>query len=180
MLPTFVQNLSMSVVTVPKEFSEFLSYFPKSSLPLTIQHSDHHQFNKSNDLLPDSLLQSFIIPNLDYEIDEFTEFLPCLQFESIPYMHHVVLWSARLMHYSFHLLNFNAQGLFLGISEIAGFYTLDDAVIQKMAHVDSEGNVFIIEGSLDDKQQEVALETTKKWQLEILPDGQIRYFETGF
>jgi hypothetical protein len=158
----------MNQVTVPKEFSDFLSYFPTIPLPLTIQHSDHHHYSKTNDVLP------------DFEIDEFTEFLPCFEFEFIPKMHHLVLWSARLMHYSFHLMNFNDEGVFLGISEIAGFYTLDNSVLQKMAHVDAVGNLFLIEACLDDKQQDVSLETTKKWQLEILPDGRIRSFETGF
>lgn len=64
-------------------FADLLSYFPKAELPLTIQYSDHHQFSKANDDLPDPLLQQFIFPNLDFEVDEFSEFLPCLQFESV-------------------------------------------------------------------------------------------------
>ena len=143
-------------------------------MPLTIQHADHHYFSKSNDLLPDALLQLFIIPNLKFEIDEFTEFLPCLQFESSHGLHHLVLWTARLMHYSFYVMNFNRQGMFLDMSEIAGFYSDSNLVVQKMAHVDVEGNLFIVEGSINENHHDVNPLTTKKWQLEILPDGLLR------
>ena len=157
-----------------KQFLEFLSFFPKTDLPLTIQHTDHHHFSKSNDPLPDELLQAFVIPNLDFEIDEFTEFLPCLQYESIPGMHHLVLWTARLMHYSFYVMNFSQTGMFLDMAEIAGFYSDHDKLIQKMAHVDIEGNLFLVEGNINDNQQEISPDKTKKWQLEILPDGLIQ------
>jgi hypothetical protein len=154
-----------------KQFSEFLSFFPKATLPLTIQHNDHHHFSKSNDPLPDFLLRDYVIPNLDFEVDEFTEYLPCLQFESTHGMNQLVIWTARLMHYSFYVMNFNPQGLFLDMAEIAGFYTYKDQIIQKMAHVDVDGNLFIVEGSINDHHQEVSPDKTKKWQLQILPDG---------
>ena len=155
----------------PNSFSEFLSFFPKATLPLTIQHSDHHHFSKSNDPLTEALLQTYVIPNLDFEIDEFTEFLPCLKFESTPGMYHLVLWSARLMHYSFYVMNFNQQGMFLDLADVAGFYTDENKIIQKMAHIDAEGNLFLVEGNLDEIQHEVNPDKTKKWQLKILPDG---------
>jgi hypothetical protein len=157
-----------------KPFSDFLSFFPKTTLPLTIQHTDHHQFSKTNDPLPDPLLLSFVLPNLEFEVDEFTEFLPCLQYESMPGMHHLVLWTARLMHYSFYLMNFNLEGTFLDMEEIAGFYTDNNRIIQKMAHVDAEGNIFLVEGILNETQNEVQPDQTKKWQIEILPDGLIQ------
>lgn len=157
-----------------KQFSNFLSFFPKATLPLTIQHDDHHHFSKSNDALPDELLQEYVIPNLDFEMDEFTEFLPCLQFESTPGLHHVVLWTARLMHYSFYVMNFSAQGMFLDMAEIAGFYSDNEKLVQMMAHVDADGNLFLVEGNLNDTQNEVSPDKTKKWQLQMLPDGLIQ------
>lgn len=168
---TFTSNYRMNHSVHSKQYLEFLSFFPKVSLPLTIQHSDHHHFNKSNDPLPDELLQVFIIPNLDFEIDEFTEFLPCLQFDTSHDMQHIVIWTARLMHYSFYLMNFNNSGMFIQTVEIAGFYTDKDQVLQKMAHADVEGNLFIVEGSIHQNQHEVNPGKTKKWHLEILPDG---------
>jgi len=166
------QTNNMESSSPSKEFSDFLNFFPKVTLPVTIQYSDHHHFSKTNDALPDPLLISFIIPNLDFEMDEFTEFLPCLQFESVPGMHHVVIWSARLMHHSFYLMNFNSAGLFLDMSEIAGFYTDNDKVIQKMAHVDAEGTIYLVEGSMNETSHEINPGKTKKWQLIILTDGQ--------
>jgi hypothetical protein len=154
-------------------FAEFLSFFPKADLPLTIQYSDHHIFTKSNDPLPDRLLQQFVFPNLDFEIDEFTEFLPCLKFDSSLKMHHLIIWSARLLHYSFSLMNFNQQGVFLDMSEIAGFYSEKNELIQKMAHVDGDANIYIVEGNIAENQLEVLPEKTMKWQVQILPDGEI-------
>lgn len=160
-------------------FSELLSYFTKCELPLTIQYSDQHQFSKSNDDLPDSLLQQFIFPNLDFEVDEFTEFLPCIQFESVKGVHTLILWMVRLMRYLFYLLNFDEQGRFLHLQEIAGFYSEDDQLINKMAHIDVTGHIYILEGTLDESHHEVNPVHTKKWMLEFLPDGTLRKSEVN-
>ncbi len=154
-----------------QDFASFLSYFPQAELPLTIQQNDYHLYSKSNDALPDPLLNLFILPYLDFELDEFTEFLPCLQFESVKGMHSLVFWTARLMHYSFYLINFNSNGQFQHLEELAGFYTEGDKLINKMAHVDVSGTVYILEGDLDKSYQEVNPVGTKKWMLEYLPDG---------
>ncbi|HEX5625322.1 MAG TPA: hypothetical protein VFX48_04835 [Saprospiraceae bacterium] len=167
----------MSASEAPKSFIQFLSYFPKTTLPLTLQHSDYHDYSTANDPLPDVLLQQYVFPHLDFEIDEFVEFLPILQFDASNGMHQLVLWTARLLHYSFYLLNFNPQGTFIHASEIAGFYSDRDLIRQKMAHIDAEGNVFILEGSLAGNQKEIDPHTTKKWHLEYLPDGTFRLVE---
>ncbi|MBK6545250.1 MAG: hypothetical protein IPO78_01970 [Saprospiraceae bacterium] len=167
----------MNPIVNPNTFHEFLSFFPKTDLPLTIQYSDYHSFSKVNDALPDELLAAFVLPNLDFEVDEFTEFLPCLQFEADHGMHHIVIWTARLLHYSFYLMNFNSKGVFLHLAEVAGFYTENDMIFQKMAHIDVEANMLVLEGSMTQNQLEVNPNTTKKWQLEILPDGQLRVSE---
>lgn len=167
----------MNPIVNPNTFHEFLSFFPKTDLPLTIQYSDYHSFSKVNDALPDELLAEFVLPNLDFEVDEFTEFLPCLQFESAFGMHHMVIWTARLLHYSFYLMNFSPQAVFLHLAEVAGFYSKNDMIFQKMAHVDIEGNVLVLEGNIEPNQHEIDPNTTKKWQLEILPDGNLRIAE---
>lgn len=163
----------MEAVTSNSSFIRFLSFFPKSDLPLTIQHSDHHVYSKANDPLPDSLLREFIIPYLDFEVDEFTEFLPCFQFESKYKLHHVILWTARLMHYSFYLLNFDRNGRFLDLLEIAGFYSEKNQIVQKMTHVDADAKIFLVEAGLSELQQELNPEKTRKWKIEILPDGSL-------
>lgn len=167
----------MSTAINLKSFTEFLSYFPKMELPLTIQYSDFHSFSKTNDVLPDELLAQFIVPNLDFEIDEFTEFLPCLQYESSPEMYHVIIWTARLMHYSFYLMNFNTKAVFLHSAEIAAFYTKNEQILQRMAHLDAEGGIYVLEGNTDQQVNIVNPESTQKWQIEILPDGTLHQTE---
>ncbi len=157
-----------------QEFADFLSYFPKVDLPLTIQYGDLHDYTRSNDPLPDSLLQAFIFPHLPFEIDEFTEFLPCFQFSGMEKLHHVVYWSGRLMHYSFYLVNYNEQGQALSQSEIAGFFTKDERVLQKMAHINEDAEIYIVETNLSEKEDQIMTQDTRKWSLDILPDGQIR------
>ncbi len=157
-----------------QEFADFLSYFPKIELPITIQYGDLHDYTVSNDPLPDSLLQAFIFPGLPFEIDEFTEFLPCFRFSGVENLYHVVYWSGRLLHYSFYLVNYNEKGQALGQFEIAGFFTKEERVLQKMAHINEDAEIYIVETNLSEKEEKISTQDTRKWSLDILPDGQIK------
>lgn len=154
-----------------KGFSELLSFFPIQELPLTLQYGDLHEYGKSNDPIPDELLIEYIIPNAGFEIDEFTEFLPCFQFKAHHGIHHLVFWSGRLMHYAFHLANFDVHGKFIEQKEIAGFYTKENKVLQKMAHINNESAVYIVETNLSENENHIITDQTYKWMLELLPDG---------
>jgi hypothetical protein len=160
-----------------KAFYDFLSFFPVIELPITIQESDHHTFSTSNDQLPDILLTAYITPYLDFELDEFSEFLPCFQFEYKADMFHVVIWTARLMHYSFYLFNFDKFGNFIDQREIAGFFATDQLLVHKMARIDEEGSIFIVEGGMHEGHIDFDPTTTQKWELDIADDGRIVEFK---
>ncbi len=163
--------------TSSKSFNNFLSYFPFVELPLTLMESDYHSYSIANDQLPEALLYDFITRHLPIEIDEFTEFMPCFQFSYKPNMHHLVLWMAQLMHYSYYLINFNRQGKFIDLKEIAGFYTRDNMIFHKMARIDEAGNIFVIEGGVSDRSKDFDPASTRKWEIDIGDDGSIIEYE---
>ncbi|MBK8954515.1 MAG: hypothetical protein IPM34_03030 [Saprospiraceae bacterium] len=167
----------MPTSTKQHSFQDFLSYFPIAELPCTLQYNDLHSYTKSNDPLPDSLLVHYLFPYLDFEVDEFTEFLPCFQIQYRENCFQLVFWSGRLMHYSFYLITFDPSGNFVAMTEIAGFYSEQSEVFQKMAHINEDSEIYIVETNLSNDEHKIVTDQTKKWMLNILPDGQIQKME---
>ncbi len=164
----------MQTLQQNKNFQEFLSYFPIVELPVTIQYNDLHRLTRSNDPLPDALLQQFIFPNLEFTVDEFTEFLPCFLVQTQGPQSWIILWVGRLLHYSFILMVFEPDGRLISQAEIAGFYSEDENVFQRMAHFNEDEEIYIVETNLSQKESEVVLDQTKKWVLVMQEDGQLR------
>ncbi|MBK9108555.1 MAG: hypothetical protein IPM92_09360 [Saprospiraceae bacterium] len=155
-------------------FQDFVSYFPPAELPLTVQYNDLHSYAKTNDPLPDTFLADYLLPYLDFEVDEFTEFLPCFQIYGTEQNIQLVFWTGRLMHYAFYLITYEKSGRFVDLAEIAGFYSDRQEVFQRMAHLNEDSEVYIVETNLSTNEKQIVTDQTKKWVLNILPDGHIQ------
>ncbi|MBK7338961.1 MAG: hypothetical protein IPJ64_02920 [Saprospiraceae bacterium] len=154
------------------EFKQLLTYFPQLEFPLVLQEGSEHHFGM-NDAVPDELLARFIIPALDFEINEFTEFIPCghwMQQGQIPCL---VIWCARLMRYSFYLISYTPQGTVCDTMEIAGFFSDNEYLFRRMANIDEEGTIFIVEGGHLLEQKEFDQSKNRKLIVEILQDGKL-------
>lgn len=158
-------------------FQNYLSYFPPAELPLTLQYNDLHSYSKTNDPLPDSFLATYLFPYLDFEVDEFTEFLPCFQIYGTDQNIQLVFWTGRLMHYAFYLIIYEKSERFVALAEIAGFYSNQQEVLQRMAHFNEDSEVYIVETNLSIHEKQIKTDQTKKWVLNILPDGHIQKME---
>ena len=168
---------SMESLKSNPQFIDLVSYFPPVDLPFTVQYNDLHRFTRTNDPLPDALLQTFIFPHLDFDIDEFTEFLPCLRIHADGPFVLLVLWTGRLMHYAFTLWVFEPSGRCISQAEIAGFYSDQNDVYQRMAHVNEESEIFVVETNLSNDESKIELGQTKKWMLSIQENGAIHRME---
>lgn len=69
---------------------------------------------------------------------------------------------------------FEPDGRLISQAEIAGFYSEDENVFQRMAHFNEDEEIYIVETNLSQKESEVVLDQTKKWVLVMQEDGQLR------
>ncbi|MDQ3140763.1 MAG: hypothetical protein M3Q56_00795 [Bacteroidota bacterium] len=154
-------------------FKDFLSYFEHTELPITLKEGAEHQFSLKNDLLPDDLVNKFIKPALNFELDEFTEIVPCV-FWNTKYQHVAsIFWCARLMRYTFYIIIFDQDGNPLDNAEIAGFFSDQEEIIYSMANIDEEETIYIVEASHSIEAHELNKDKTRKTILEIVEDGRI-------
>ncbi len=153
-------------------FQELISYFPRLELPLVLQEGAEHQFS-TNDGLPDQLLVELILPCLDFQPDEFTEYLPCGHWKTTDHNTICIIWVARLMRYSFYLISFNSRHEHVESLEVAGFFSDNEFLIRRMANIDEEGTITIVEGAHKINEKEFDLNLNRKLLLEIAQDGSL-------
>ena len=85
----------------------------------------------------------------------------------------LVIWCARLMRYSFYLISYTPQGTVCDTMEIAGFFSDNEYLFRRMANIDEEGTIFIVEGGHLLEQKEFDQSKNRKLIVEILQDGKL-------
>lgn len=155
-------------------FDEFLQFFPELELPVTFSEDTHHDFSRNNDALPQVAIERFIQPLEGEEIDEFTEFVPCIRIGATYDFQAVVYWKAGLMNYQYKLATFDKNGNPLDFRVLAGTFTDGNTITRSYATIDEDWLINIVSGQtgVDDEEDYNATES-KAFSLELLPDGKI-------
>lgn len=157
-------------------FQTFISYFPTAKLPFILEAGSEHEFSMTNDALPQALIDEFIIPHLTFEIDhELTEFVPCVSWALKNDYIAIVVWCARLLQYSFIMMIFSKQGKLTDQFEIAGFFNTDDYITQRIANIDEEAGITMVEGSHGVTNPDFDEKKNVSLSLEIGEDGKIQF-----
>jgi hypothetical protein len=126
-------------------------------------------------MLPIELLEEWILSN-DEQVDEFTEYVPCLQLPEQEDFVAIVYWKAGLLNYEYVLVTYTKKGKLITRQTIAGMKTNNDSILQRLAFIDEELIVTIAEGTLEDLDDSTYNpEATKSYHMEILPSGDIIY-----
>ncbi|MBK7880023.1 MAG: hypothetical protein JNK69_08620 [Saprospiraceae bacterium] len=154
------------------QFLKLLAYFPEANLPFTLQEGSEHDFGLANDQLPSALLEEMLMPNLPFELDEFTEILPGFHWKTPSGGYILVFWVARLMKYSFILFSFDETGKWVDDAEVAGFFTEGNHFIRRMANIDDPQTIYIVEGVQFLDGKDIRPQETSKWIIEVMPNGQ--------
>jgi len=156
-----------------KDFTEFLSYFQELTLPIVFQEGSEHEYSMKNDALPDKCIDQFILPSMDFEADDMTEFVPCGFWKTTHGQIVVIIWCARLLRYSFFAIVFDINGKAYESMEIAGFFTDGEYLIRRMVNIDLDDTFYIVEGAHLIDEKEFDISKTRKIVAEIMPDGRI-------
>lgn len=150
----------------------FLEQFPEVKLPITLTDESSRIFSQSNEPFPQRMIEQYLIPLEEDEVDEFTEFVPCFRIPETYDFHAVVYWVAHLLNYQFVLLTVGKEGQLIDKKVIAGTFYDGKALTTTVATIDEDWTILMVSGqSTSDTNYDASGTRTQK--LELLPEGQI-------
>ena len=154
-------------------FNDFIEKFPEVDLPITLNDESHHIFSRQNDPLSNQMIERFIYPILEEEPSVYGEFLACFRIKDTYDFHAIVFWKAELMDYQYILATFNKKGLLIDKRVIGGTYSDGKLLTQSVATIDDDWSILVVSGQSDAHSATYDASSSKTYQLELLPEGQI-------
>ncbi len=154
-------------------FAQFLAKFPQVELPITLSDDLHHTFSQNNDPFNAIMIQQIIEALDDEESDELTEYIPCFQIPETHEFHAVVFWKAGLMNYQYIMATFTKKGKLIDKRVIAGTYSDGKIITRSVATIDPDWVIYVVTGQTDGSDTDYDAGSSKAFELELLPDGQI-------
>lgn len=142
-------------------------------MPITLGEDTHHIFGAENEPLSDALIQQFILPHEQAEMDEFTEYVPCFGIDDTEKFIALVWWRAELMNYEYVLATFTPQGQLISRQVIAGTQVHEGKVRRAVAMINEEYEITIAEGDSADGDQLFDPTSSKTRFMEIMVSGEI-------
>lgn len=155
-----------------KDFNAFKKFFPEIEMPITLTDESILQFNKHNKPLAQILIEKVIVPIEGNNIDEYTEFVPCLQLPPTDDYYAFVYWKGKLLSYEYVLVTFDKSGRLISRKVIAGTRVEDDKVIQSVCNIDEDQIIHIIVGG-QGSDSNYDGQSSQAMSMEILTSGDI-------
>ncbi|HKK75365.1 MAG TPA: hypothetical protein VJ953_09855 [Saprospiraceae bacterium] len=155
-------------------FPDFISAFPPIELPITLTDETIHLFNKTNPPFPAPMVEQYLIPLEQGEIDEYTEFVPCFSISDTYDFLAVVYWKGGLMNHQYIMATFTKKAELIDKRVIAGTFSDNELLVTSVATIDPDWEILIVSGK-QPAQEKFKFDATKstRQRLEILPEGKI-------
>jgi len=173
-LREFLKKMEKVPVLMPKHtFADFVGKFPAVTMPITLGEETHFVFSTENDVLPESMIEQFILPLDTNGADEFTEYLPCfgIEFEA-PFIA-LVWWKAGLLNYEYQLATFMPNGQLIGRKVIAFTRGEGESLRRAVCTIDEDLVIFVAEGTSKGFDDYMDPTTSKMYEFEIMSSGEI-------
>lgn len=154
-------------------FKHFVEKFPEVEFPITLGEDTHHTFSMKNDPIPPLMIEQFIIPLEDEEVDEFTEFVACFRMPAQKEYQAIVYWKAGLMNYQYMLATFGKDEKLIDKRVIGGTYYDGEQLTQSVATVKEDGQVIIASGQGDPDAEAFEAASTTAYRVQIGTKGKI-------
>jgi len=154
------------------DFKSYKSYFPEVELPITLSDEKVMTFSSENKALPAGFIAEFIQP-IEKEIDEMTEFIPCLKVPNTKDFSALVYWKGSLMKYEFILVTYDKNNRFICRRSIASVIVDGELVKKSVASIDEDLIISIIAGENKNGDEEYNPKNSKAFSMEILGDGEV-------
>jgi len=156
-------------------FKEFLVFFPEVSPPFTITDESISNFKEVNDYLPEVGVQEHIHIWETEEVDEFTEYFPCLRLPSTDKYHALIYWKASILKYEYFLATLDLKGSLISKKVICGMVVENNVINTSAARIDEDRIIHIMIGSIQGNDT-FDSSNTKAYNMEIMPDGNILFY----
>ena len=155
-------------------FKHFLKKFPKIDLPVTLVEESSLSFSRINEPIPHLMIEEFLRPIEDVEIDDYTEYVPCFSIPKTSLFYAIVYWKASLLNYEYILATFTKKGELIDKRTIAGTNSDGKSLVKSVATIDEDWVIYMVGGV-------APIASTKNYEptssqsinLELLPSGQI-------
>lgn len=154
-------------------FQHFLEKFPEVELPLTLGEDTHHVFSQKNDPIPPLMIEEYILPLEDEEVDEFTEFIACFRLPAQKEYQAIVYWKAGLLNYQYMLATFGKDEKLIDKRVIGGTYYDGEQLTQSVATVKEDGQIIIASGQTDPHREDFEAANTTAYRVQIGTKGKI-------
>jgi hypothetical protein len=157
------------------DFKIFLEFFPEVELPVTLGEFTHLEFEKENEILPVSVIKTFLEPIQEVESDEHTEYIPGFRIKDTFGFYALVYWKASLMGYHYILSTFTQNGEFIDQRVLAG--TLFDGrdIFESVATIGTDWEIVIVSGKKSSESGFYDPAGSTTIRLELLPEGAISH-----
>lgn len=157
-----------------KIFSKFIDLFQGIPFPVTLHRDAHHDFSKRDKGIRPDLLETFVIPYIGQQDDEYTEYVPCFQLKAEKNFIAIVLWRAALLEYEYYVMTYNNAGDLIHQQVIAGMKSDGENIITRIAMIDNDSVIHMVEGITGNENvQDYDPSITREFTFEITPDGYI-------
>ena len=155
------------------EFKDFLQRFPAMELPVTLTDQTVEVFSKNNQPLHPLMIETFILPYQETEPDEFTEFVPCFRIPETHDFQAIIVWKGALMRYEYILMTFDKQGQIMGHAVIGGMMSDGKKIVQSVSTIEKDWMIHIVEGEQSVVRGSYDPKTSRAYQMELLPTGEV-------
>lgn len=155
-------------------FKEFLGYFPEVAPPFTITDESISKFKEVNDYIPEDGVQEHIHAWESDEVDEFTEYFPCLRLPTTNKYIALIYWKASILKYEYFLVTLDQKGSLISKKVICGMVVENNIISTSAARIDEDRIIHIMIGSIIDNESFDG-SNTKAYNMEIMDDGNILF-----
>lgn len=152
---------------------EFLSFFPVVDLPITLSEDMVEIFSKNNKVFPSPAIAEYI-SKWEPNIDEYVEFIPCIQLPVEDEFIGIVYWKGGLMQYEYIIITLTKKGELISRKSISSTIVEGETIKKSVASIDEDLIINIMAGAtLDEDKYDPA--TSQAFSMEILPTGDILF-----
>jgi len=164
----------MSKAQSKMTFEDFLGYFPVIDLPVTFSEDTLADFSRSNRPFNQEAIYEFLA-RWEQDMDEFTEFIPCVKLPDAENYIGIVYWKGTLLKYDFILATFERNGILIERKAISSTLLDTEGVKKSMAHLTEDLIIHIIAGAIEGNQTNYQASSSQAFSMEILPSGEILF-----
>jgi hypothetical protein len=153
------------------KLERILHYFPETELPVLISEDYLSEYEINSDPFPQTFIDE-VMMEWEKEIDEFTEFIPCVRLPKEEKYDAVIYWKGGLLKYDFILVTLDKKGELISKKSIASTVVNDNIIKKSVASIEPDHIINIVAGqTLDGEDYDASL--SKAFAMEILPTGEI-------